>query len=170
MLNKKVETALNKQLNREFFSSYLYLSMVGYLEQTGFPGTAKWMRIQAGEEHIHAMKFFEYIFSRQGILQLQKIDAPPNKFKSLRDIFDKTLEHELSITKHINELIYLARDEKDNATETLLQWFVQEQVEEESNVKTILDKMKLIGNTGAALYFLDQELGQRTIATAPPAN
>jgi len=168
MINKKVEDALNGQLNAEYYSSYLYLSMAAYFESIDLPGFANWMRIQTQEEMFHALKFYDYIIERGGRVTLQLIQAPPTEWKSPLDVFEATLEHERKVTGLINDLVYLARDEKDNAAEIFLQWFVSEQVEEEDNVGKILGQLKLVKGSPEAIYMLDKELSQR-VFTSPTA-
>ena len=167
MIGKKMESALNGQLNAEFYSSYLYLSMSAYFDSTDLPGFANWMRIQDQEERFHAMKFFVYIIDRGGKVSLLTIEAPPGKWDSPLAAFEATLEHEQKVTGLINDLVYLARDEKDNASEIFLQWFVNEQVEEEDSASTIIGQLKLIKDSPQALFLLDQQLGQRVFT--PPA-
>jgi len=166
MLNPKIQDALNAQVNAELFSSYLYLSMAAHFEATTMPGMANWMRIQAQEELAHALKFYDYINERNGRVTLTQVEGPKTEWDSARSVFEDTYEHEQKVTGLINDLVNLAVAEKDHATETFLQWFVTEQVEEEANASTILDQLKLVGDNGVALYMIDGQLGQRT---APPA-
>ena len=166
MINKKMEQALNGQFNAEYYSSYLYLSMSAYFASIDLPGFANWMRIQVQEEEFHALKFYDYIIERAGRMTLQSIETPPNDWSSPLDVFEATLVHEQKVTGLINDLMYLARDEKDNATEIFLQWFVNEQVEEEDNVNTVLAQLKRIKDSPEALYMLDKELAQRVFT--PP--
>ena len=168
MINKKVEDALNGQLNAEYYSSYLYLSMAAYFESIDLPGFANWMRIQTQEEMFHALKFYDYIIERGGRVILRAIEAPPSEWKSPWDVFETTFKHEQKVTGLINDLVFLARDERDNAAEIFLQWFVNEQVEEEDNVNKILGQLKLIKDSPQALFMLDKELAQR-VFTPPPA-
>jgi len=161
MLSKKIEDALNKQLNLEMFSSYLYLSMAAYFESTSLPGMAGWMRAQAEEEFGHAMKFFGFINERGGRVVLDAIERPKTEWNSPLDVFQDAYEHEQHITKTINELVELAAAERDHATSIFLQWFVTEQVEEEATVQQIIAKLKLVSEAGPAILMLDRELGQR---------
>ena len=167
MFNKKIEEAFNKQLNAEMYSAYLYLSMAAYFESANLPGFANWMRVQTQEEQFHAMKFYDYIIERGGRVILRQIDAPPSDWDSPFASFKATLEHEQKVTGLVNELVYLARDEKDNASEVFLQWFVKEQVEEEDNVGKVLGQLKLIKDSLEALFMMDKEMGQRVFT--PPA-
>ncbi|MBN1639437.1 MAG: ferritin [Ignavibacteriales bacterium] len=161
MISKKMEEALNKQLNAELFSSYLYLSMAAHFESIGFKGFASWMKLQSQEEYEHAMKFFNYILEVQSEVTLEKIDAPKKKWDSHLQIFEETLEHEKFITDSIKKIALLAKGEDDFATSNFLQWFINEQIEEENNAQDILDKLKFIGDGKQGILFLDRELGNR---------
>ncbi len=161
MLNKKLEEELNKQVNWELYSSYLYLSMSAYLASVNLNGFSNWMKIQFEEEQAHAMKLFQYILDRGGKVNLLAIDNPPSEWKDIIDVFEVTYAHEQEVTRLINELVNVAMIEKDHATVALLQWFVSEQVEEEATVSDILDQLKLIDGKGAGLFMLDRELKQR---------
>ena len=167
MIGKKMQEALNEQINAELYSAYLYLSMAAYFESANLPGFANWMRVQTQEEQFHAMKFYDYIIERGGRVILRQIDAPPSDWDSPFASFKATLEHEQKVTGLVNELVYLARDEKDNASEVFLQWFVKEQVEEEDNVGKVLGQLKLIKDSLEALFMMDKEMGQRVFT--PPA-
>lgn len=160
MISEAMVQALNVQVNKEMFSSYLYLSMSAFAASEGYKGAANWFRFQAQEETSHAMKFFNYIESQGARPVLKAIEEPAARFDSYQDLFEKALAHEQFITKSINELADLARNEKDHATEIFLQWFVTEQIEEEENVNEILDTLRMIGPQGN-LYMLDRELNQR---------
>jgi len=162
MLSKKIEAALNDQLNKELFSSYLYLSMAAYFEDLNLTGMANWMRLQADEEHEHSMKFYDFIIKISGRVILEQIDKPKSEWDSPQDAFKEALEHEQFITKSINELTDLAIEEKDHSTNTFLHWFIDEQVEEEANASDIVQKFNLIDNSKSGLYMLDRELGRRT--------
>jgi ferritin len=163
MLNPRIEEALNRQINAELYSSYLYLSMSAYCDSQNLAGMANWMRIQAQEENTHAMKFFDFVNERDGRVLLTQIDAPKTEWTSPLDVFEETLAHEQKVTGLINDLVDLSLSEKDHASNTFLQWFVTEQVEEEAAAKTIVDKLKLIGDNPVALYMLDGELGRRVL-------
>ena len=167
MIGKKMEEALNGQLNAELYSAYLYLSMAAYFESADLPGFANWMRVQNLEEQFHAMKFYDYIIERGGRVTLCQIDAPPSEWNSPLAVFEATLEHEQKVTGLVNNLVYLAREEKDNASEIFLQWFVNEQVEEESNVSAVISQLKLIKESPQALFMMDKEMAQRVFT--PPA-
>ncbi|MCX5877471.1 MAG: ferritin [Deltaproteobacteria bacterium] len=168
MLSKTVEKALNEQINAEFYSSYMYLSMSTYFDSIGLPGAAQWMQVQVQEEWFHGMKLFGYVNERGGRVALKAIKQPPVDWKSTLHVFQEILSHEQKVTGLINNLVNLALEEKDHATNIFLQWFVSEQVEEEANVGAVLDKLKLIGKDTTALFTLDATLGQR-VFTPPPA-
>ncbi|PIP76319.1 MAG: ferritin [Ignavibacteria bacterium CG22_combo_CG10-13_8_21_14_all_37_15] len=169
MINEKIEKALNAQLNKEFFSSYLYLSMSSYFESKNLTGMSAWMKIQANEEHLHAMKFYAYIIQKGGRAILGAIEAPANNWKSALDAFEETYTHEKFITASIDGLVNLSLEVKDHATNNFLQWFVTEQVEEEANVTKIIDDLKMIGENSYGIFMLDRELGTRQPAPPSPA-
>ncbi|NMB49955.1 MAG: ferritin [Bacteroidales bacterium] len=162
MLNKNLENALNKQINAEFWSAYLYLSMSTHFASEGLNGAANWFKIQFKEEQDHALKIIDYVISREGRVELAPIDKVSTKWESLLAAFLDTLEHEKVVTARIHEIVGIAREEKDFATENMLQWFVNEQVEEEETAQKIIDALKLIGNNGIGIYLIDKELGKRT--------
>ncbi|MCX8172065.1 MAG: ferritin [Archaeoglobaceae archaeon] len=162
-IDEKVLKELNTQMNREIYSAYLYLSMSAYFESQGLRGFAKWMRIQWQEELMHAMKFFDYIVSRGGRAELYAIEAPPKEWKSPLDAFEFALEHERGVTNRISKLVDIAINEKDHATFNMLQWFVNEQVEEEESFGEIVTKLKLAGKDTRVLLFMDSELGKRKL-------
>lgn len=166
MLNPKMQEALNEQINAELFSSYLYLSMSAYFESQSMPGMANWMRVQAQEELTHAMKFYAYVNERDGRVKLGPVDGPRTEWSSPLEVFEEVLKHELKITGLINRLVKLAYEESDFATHSFLQWFVNEQVEEEAAARLVLDRLRLVGDNGAAMYMLDNELAQRTPSPA----
>lgn len=168
MISKALEEAINQQMNREMYSSYLYLAMAAFFEDKGLSGFANWMRIQAKEEDFHAMKFFDYLVARDGRVKLLDIEAPPFEWKGPLDVFEYTYTHETKVTGLINNLMKLAVEENDYAAINVLQWYVDEQVEEEESSKAIVDKIKIVGETGPGLYLLDQELAQR-VFNPPPA-
>jgi ferritin len=161
MLTPKLHEALNKQINAELFSSYLYLSMAAYFEANNFKGMAHWMRAQAGEEHAHAMKIFEYINDRGNRVALAAIEAPKSEWKSPLEAFEDAYKHEQKITGMIGELFNLAAMEKDGASHDFLEWFCREQVEEEANASLIVAQLNMVGSNGPALLMLDAQLGQR---------
>jgi len=161
MLNNTMLDELNKQINREIYSAYLYMSMSAYSQYIGLKGFANWFMVQYNEEMEHAMKIYTYVNDHGAQVELMAIDEPPAEFDSALDMFEKTLEHEQFITKSINDLVDLAITEKDHATEIFLQWFVTEQIEEEGNDNDIISQLKLIGDNGNGLLMLDRELGNR---------
>ena len=161
MLSKTMEKALNEQINKEMFSSYLYLAMSAYLSTQYLEGFAKFFKVQSQEEMGHAMKLFGYINERGGQVVLDKIDKPQTNYKDIEEIFAQTLEHEKFITKSIHALVELAIQEKDHASKNFLDWYVNEQVEEEANMDNWLAKIKMVGNKGQALIMLDVHAGQR---------
>lgn len=163
MINKKVEEAINSQINAEQYSGYLYLSMSAYFQEMGLRGFAHWMEIQAAEEFGHSRKLYNYLFDRGGRVMLKAIDGPPTEWKSPAHVFEEIYKHEQKVTGLINDLVNLAIAEKDHATNQMLQWFVAEQVEEESSALTILDELKLIANDGNGLLMKDRELAQRML-------
>ncbi len=163
MLDEKIQDALNRQLNAELFSSYLYVSMSAYFESINLKGMANWMRIQAQEEIQHALKFYNFINERGGRVLLTQIEGPKTEWDSPLTVFEDTCEHEAKVTGLINDLVDLAIKEKDHAANAFLQWFVTEQVEEEAIPREIADKLKLAGDNTSVLFMIDQELGQRAL-------
>ncbi len=161
MFSKRVSELMNKQIKYELDSAYLYLSMAAYFEGENLPGLAHWMRLQAREEQAHAMKFYSFIFERGGSVTLLGIDQPPAKFESVRAVFKQTLEHEKKVTGLIEAIYAAAVEDKDYASQTFLNWFIDEQVEEEKNATDILETMRIGGDSGAALLMLDHHLGSR---------
>jgi ferritin len=161
VLGKAVEDAMNEQIKNEFYSAYQYLSMAAYCESENLPGFAQWMRTQAQEETEHAMKFYNFILDRNGRVVLQGIESPLVEFGSPLEVFEQALEHEQKVTTMIDELYALSVTENDYASQTFLQWFVTEQVEEEKNAGDVVDTLKMIGDKSEALFLLDRELGQR---------
>ena len=161
MISKTMEDALNKQVNREYYSAYLYLGMSAYFESVNMKGFAKWMRVQSNEEQAHAMKFFDYIIARGGKVTLGDIEAAKNKWTSAGKVFEEVYAHEQKVTGMIHNLVELAGKEKDHATFEMLQWFVKEQVEEEANASDILAQIKLVGDVPGHLFYLDHHLGKR---------
>jgi ferritin len=162
MIGSKLQEAFNKQVNAELFSSYLYLSMAGYFESQDLKGMAHWMRIQANEEHTHAMRIFDFLNNRSGRVALAAIEAPKGDWKSPLEAFEEAYAHEQKITGLINELFNLAAMERDGAAHDFLEWFCREQVEEESAAQLIVAQLKRAGDTGLGLVIVDQQLGQRT--------
>ncbi len=166
MLKEKIEAALNEQLNAELYSGYLYLSMSAYFQSINLAGFATWMRVQAQEELVHGMKFYDYINERGGRVTLKAIEVPPPEWDSPLAVFEGAYAHEQKVTGLINDLMDLAQEQRDHATKIFLQWFVSEQVEEEDSANEVVQKIKLMGDASGGLFMLDRELGQRTF-TAP---
>jgi ferritin len=162
MLSKELEAAINKQINAEFWSAYLYLSMSTHFAHEGLPGFANWFKVQFQEEQDHAMKFMNYLISKGNKVELKPIEKVDTSWESLLQAFEVTLNHERVVTSLINNLVSIARKENDYATENMLQWFVSEQVEEEETAQGMIDSLKLIGGNGFGIYTMDKELAQRT--------
>jgi len=167
MISKKMVQALNKQVNNEIYSAYLYLSMSSYTNFIGLKGAANWFMVQYQEEMFHAMKMYDYVNSQGDHTQLAAIAAPPTEFGTLLSMFEQTLKHEQFITNCINELMDLAIKEKDHATQIFLQWYVTEQIEEEGNDNDIIAKLKLVGDSPQGLMMVDRDLAARVYT--PPA-
>jgi ferritin len=161
MLSKTVEDALNKQVNREFYSSYLYLAMSAYFENENLQGFAQWLKVQAKEENNHAMKIYEYIIARGGKAEFASIEAPKAKWASAGKVFEEAYSHEQKVTGMVNSLVELAIAEKDHATFEMLQWFVKEQVEEEKQAFEVLAQIRMVGDTPGRLLYLDRHVGKR---------
>lgn len=164
--NKKVEEILNKQVNAEFWSAFMYLSMSAWFENQGLKGMANWMKVQYLEETSHAMKIYDFIISRGGKAKLAAIDAVPTEWKGITEVFEETYKHECKVTEMIHNCYNVAATEKDHATTNMLQWFIDEQVEEEQNVLEILDQLKLIGDEGQGVFMLNKELAARVFVDA----
>ena len=162
MMGKAVQDAINEQITYELYSGYTYLAMSAYFEEQSLPGFAKWMRLQALEELKHAMRLFDHVAERGGHITLRAVDAPPSDFDSALDVFEKALAHEQNVTQRIHRLYELASTEKDYPAQVMLQWFIEEQVEEEQSVGRVMDALKRIGDDGGALLALDRELGERS--------
>ncbi|HPD97070.1 MAG TPA: ferritin [Synergistales bacterium] len=161
MIGKKMQDALNRQINEELFSSYLYLAMSADFQTKNLTGAAAWMSLQAEEERTHAMKFFHYLIERGGEVELLPIDKPQKSWKTPLDAFRDAEKHEQHITACINSLADLAVEEKDYATQNLLQWFVNEQVEEEASVGEVVAKLEMVSDSRNGLFMMDRELGKR---------
>lgn len=168
MISKKMVDAFNYQINAEMFSSYLYLSMAAFYDDLGLPGFTNWMKVQAQEEMSHAMKFFDELAERDGRVTLAAIEQPETEWESPLAAMEAVYAHEQKVTALINKLVTLARQENDYASEAFLQWFVTEQVEEESSAKAIVDQLKLIQGQPQGLFMVDRELGNR-VFTPPTA-
>lgn len=166
MIKEVVAKSINDQINKEYYSSYLYLSMSAYFEAEGLKGFANWMRIQAKEESDHAEKFFNYLNERGGRVELKAIEQVPTDFDGIVKVFDQVLEHEEMITASINDMMDVAIEAKDHATKSFLQWFVDEQVEEEATVGDIINSIKLIKGDGQGILMMDRELGSRVYTQA----
>lgn len=161
MLSKKMEKALNEQVNAEMYSAYLYLSMSAYFEDQNLSGFANWMHVQAQEEMTHAMKIYRYIHDRGGSVELEQIDKPQTKWDNAQKVVEEVYSHEQKVTEMIHNLVNLAREEKDHGTDNMLQWFVAEQVEEEANADELLNQVKMVEGQAQGLLMLDRELKQR---------
>ncbi len=167
MMSKKMEQHINKQINAELWSAYLYLSMASYFESIGLKGFANWMWVQAREETTHAMRLYQHIIDRNGRALFTAIAPVPTEWKSPLHAFEETLSHEEKVTSLINNLVNIAVAEKDHAAATMLQWFVNEQVEEEASASEIIQRLKLIGKDTSGLFMFDRELATR-VFTPPP--
>lgn len=161
MINQKIQDALNTQINLEQMSAQLYLAMSAHCEGKAFRGFAHWLRVQSQEETAHAMKLVAFLLDRGGRLELKAVAAPPTDFGSVTQVFEKILAHEQAITGRINALFELSRAEKDYASEITLQWYVTEQVEEESNVGQIVDQLRAVGEQGGGIWYMDSKMGKR---------
>lgn len=168
MLNKKVEKAINEQIKKEEFSSRLYLSMAIWCEVNGFPGAASFLYRQSDEERMHQLKFVHYTNDRGGSAALMSLEEPEAEFNSLLEVFQKVMKHEQFITESINELYGITLEEKDYTTGNFLQWYINEQIEEESTMSTILDKISLVGNDKSGMFHIDKELEAMTAAAPAP--
>lgn len=166
MITKKVQKAMNDQLNAELYSSYLYLAMNAYFEEKGLEGFAHWMRLQAEEELMHGLKFYDHINEREGRVTLEAIATPDKEWDSPLHVFKAAYDHEMKVTKMIDKLMDLAIQESDHASQAFLQWFVTEQVEELSSTNAVIDKLKLVANAPGGIFILDQELGSRSAEPA----
>lgn len=164
MLNENLLKTLNDQVNYEFYSSYLYLAMASYCENIDLSGFANYFRVQAKEELDHAMKFYDYVYQKNGSIELEQIDKPQTTFDGIVDVIQKGYEHEQTVTKKIYYLADIAYEERDHSTISLLKWFIDEQVEEENNFNMLLKKIRRAGDNQVALYLLDDELAKRVYA------
>ena len=162
MIGKKMEAAINEQIKWEFYSGYMYLSMVAYFDSLGLAGFASWMRVQELEERFHAQKFMTQLVERGGKVKLAPIDGPPTDWASPLAAFEDSLKHERGVTARINSLMDLAQKEKDHAANIFLEWFVTEQVEEEASFGDAIAKLKLVDKTPGGLFMLDKDLAGRT--------
>jgi ferritin len=169
VIPQPVADAFNAQLNRELYSSYFYLAQSAYGESLGLRGVAKWFLAKHDEELVHAMKFYRYLVDQDAAVQLGEIAAPRSEFGGVVDAFEQTLAHERQVTRSIHDLIDVARDNRDHASEIFLHWFVTEQIEEEAVVNDILGRLRLVGDGGEGLYLVDKELAQLAAANAAQA-
>lgn len=166
-MDKKLLDIINEQINKELYSEYYYLSMSAYFKNEGLDGFANFFIVQAQEEYFHAMKFFNYVYERGGQVILDEIKKPPAEFKDAADVFKKALEHEQFVTESINSIMDIARDVKDYAAQSFLNWYIDEQVEEEDSMRTLLDKVSMAMNHTNAMFMLDEKLGARSFT--PPS-
>ena len=170
MISKKMQNAINDQITLEFYSANLYLAMSAHMETKNLKGFAHWLRVQYEEETFHALKFYDYVNSREGVVVIQNIDAPPTDFGTPAKIFKHVLEHEQEITSSINKLYKVAVEQNDVATQIFLHWYINEQIEEESNASEVLGKLTLIGERGVDLLYLDTELAKRVFVPPSASN
>lgn len=161
MINTKVEEILNEQINKEFYSAYLYLAMSAHFDEIGLRGFCHWTKVQAREEVDHGMIIFDYLIARNGNINLKQIEAPQADFQDPLQIFEKIYEHEKSVTSSIECVAYMSEDECDMATRNFIDWYIGEQVEEEATVFEIIKKLQMFGSDKTILYHLDKELAQR---------
>jgi len=161
MISKPVLDAMNEQIKHELYSAYFYLSMSAHCEAATWPGFASWLRVQAQEEQEHAMKFYDHILDRGEMVTLQAIDQPPTEFGDLKSIFEQVLAHEKKVTGLINDLYALSVAQKDYASQTMLLWFVNEQIEEEKNASEIVEMLARAGSSAGGMYQIDHQLGKR---------
>jgi ferritin len=167
MVSNKLSDAINKQINAELYSSYLYMSMAAYFLKENLPGFANWMRVQAQEEMVHVMKFHDYLISRQAAVKLMAVDGPPTEWNGPLAVFQDAYKHEQKVTGLINGLMDIAVAEKDHAMQIFMQWFINEQVEEEASADAVVNKLKLMAGAPGGIFMLDKELATRVFT--PPA-
>lgn len=168
MKSSKVEAALNRQINEEFYSAYVYLAMAAQSDRMGLPGFSNWFRLQYNEELVHVDKFFNFVLERDGKVELESIGRPELESETALGLFEQTLAHEQHITQCIFDLKDLARAESDHATDVFLEWFVTEQVEEEASVRAVIDQLKMVDGTPNGLFLVDRELATRIAETTAP--
>lgn len=168
MISQKLQDAFNEQINKELYSEYLYFSMAAWLDAENLPGFANFFKIQVQEERFHTMKMYDFLNERGGKVYLKEIDKPQVDFASVLEIFEIAYKHEQFVSKLINELMDLAIEEKDHATKSFLNWFIDEQVEEEASMDAIVGKLKMLGGNGHGMLMIDNELGARVFN--PPVN
>ncbi len=167
MIDEKMAKAINQQINAEFYSAHLYLAMETYFHSKNLDGFANWMRVQFQEEHFHAMKLYDYLNERGGTFVCMAIEAPPKQWNQVLDVFEAVYKHEQKVTASINNLVDIAQELKDHATGSFLQWFINEQVEEEANDVAVINKLKLVADAPGGLFMVDKELAARVFT--PPA-
>ena len=167
MISEKIQDAFNEQINAEIYSSYLYLSMAAYFDSINLNGFASWMRVQAQEELVHSMKFFDFINERGGVVVLKAIAGPPTRWESPLAAFQEAFKHEQKVSSLINNLVDLSLEERDHASNAFLQWFVTEQVEEEASADGVIQQLKLAGDQGGGLFMIDKEMAARTFVYPP---
>lgn len=167
-ISQKLANAINEQINYELYSGFIYLSMATWCEEQNLPGFAHWLEVQYQEEFAHAMRFYRHVVERGGRVVLKAIDAPKTEWSSPLEVFEDAYEHEKKVTARIYKLGDIVDEEKDRAAYGLLQWFYDEQVEEENNTSTIRDQLKRIGDSTQGLFMMDRELGSRPAASPPP--
>ncbi len=170
MISKQMAEALNNHLNKELYSSYLYMSMSGHAQHIGLKGFAHWFNVQVKEELLHVQKAYQYLLDQGAKVILEAIDKPPTEFESALDLFETTLNHEKQVTARINDLVGIANKENDYATANMLQWFIDEQVEEETSAGDIVRQLKLVGNDGTGQFMIDKELSTRILAPVDQNN
>ena len=163
MISEKMQNALNNQINEELFSAYLYYAMSAYFHDVNLNGFAQWMKAQATEEMAHVVRLYNHIINRDGRVEFMAIKEPQKEWESALAAFQAAYDHECYITRKIHDLVNIAGEEKDHAARTMLEWFVEEQVEEEATVKEIVDQLKLMGDSGSVMYMLDREMKQRPV-------
>jgi len=169
MIAEKMQDAMNEQIKWELYSAYLYMAMSAYYVSENLMGFANWMRVQAQEETVHALKFYDFINERGGRVELRAVDAPPRDWDSPLAVFQDAYDHERIVTGRIGDLVDLARGERDHASEIFLQWFVTEQVEEEASADEVIQQLKRVQDNSSALFMLDRELAQRVFTPPAPA-
>ncbi|MDR2303857.1 MAG: ferritin [Treponema sp.] len=168
MLSETLNRALSEQVNAEYYSAYLYQAMSAYADRAGFKGIANWLSIQAKEEMAHGVRIYEHILERGGSPSFNDIKAPPSSYNSVREVFEKVLAHEISVTARINQIASLSVQENDHAAYNFILWYVKEQVEEEKNAKDIIAKIAIMGDNTGLIYHLDMELAGRTFTDPFP--
>ena len=168
-MNPRVLEAINRQINSELSASYAYLAMSAYCERQKFTGSARWLRLQSQEEHMHAMKLFDFVLARDRNVELPAIEQPKSDYKSVADVFERALQQEQEVSRQIDSLYEVAFHEKAFSAVAELQWFLTEQVEEEKTAREIVAKFKMVGTDPASLLDLDRELGARSAAEQGPA-